>query len=842
MGQTTDFYAILGIPRGADDREIKKAYFRLVRQYSPETQPEEFKRIREAYEVLQNPAARRDYDQVTQFGAAVGGLLRSGMEAMERGDLRGAQEEFLRVLRDQPDLHFARDLLGMAYLNNNQPKEALRCFDEVIAATEGAAVHLHKGYAHYALDQYDRALLAYGRARELDRADTRVLVALADCYTAMDRYEDALRELDLAIHLHGEVDFQDFVFLMRRVQIQLLRDRTDLAEQEIDQIARILPKDPEIRKYVAQKLSALASQLFRIKRSSDGNRILQRVQQLGGPNSERVLIFPARATQKLRDLPKASQECIVALSREASPYKLTQGVWGGPLVLILAALLSVVMPLYQAGVSRVEWHENTYALMAILLLGGPAFLLFACQRLARVLGSRVGRFTTIHPLYLLQVDVDQVTAWPLVNLHDVSMTHHLQNGVYQYTAVKVDFAGVNLTLTIRGQQLAADWAQALLDARHRCLGLLGVGMLEEEEGYHILPGAMLLGKLPVVPLPRQVYRQYAVAAAMGAMLLCGGTAWNGRAAERSAWTQAAGYPRAGGYRYYLDLYPRGPHAEEAREALDRVYDEAKEGYQRQVGDAPGKQAIVDVLETLKASRSQAVWVRYQGTVDMMSVRAQALPDGTTPLPPERAFTGPVNRQREAAITQSLSGAFQRVLAPDVLLLQGFPPRPGKGERLAVTFDVSYKVSSSGEVYRSTTDRRALYGIKLDWTLRIETPRTRAQGGTPYTIELHSQPAQSIRYLPQSYDDEEILPYTKMAESAFEEFGRKVAAEFGVSIPEPLRPALLDMGKGRSERSGSRLLDERGLSPDVRRLLLDMARRRHEQAALPADGAAESVQP
>lgn len=47
------YYEILGLKPGASQVEIKRAYFRLVRQYSPETDPERFQKIREAYEQLQ---------------------------------------------------------------------------------------------------------------------------------------------------------------------------------------------------------------------------------------------------------------------------------------------------------------------------------------------------------------------------------------------------------------------------------------------------------------------------------------------------------------------------------------------------------------------------------------------------------------------------------------------------------------------------------------------------------------------------------------------------------------------------------------------------------------------
>ena len=45
--------AVLGVSADADQKEIKKAYFKLVRQFSPEKDPERFQEIRGAYERLQ---------------------------------------------------------------------------------------------------------------------------------------------------------------------------------------------------------------------------------------------------------------------------------------------------------------------------------------------------------------------------------------------------------------------------------------------------------------------------------------------------------------------------------------------------------------------------------------------------------------------------------------------------------------------------------------------------------------------------------------------------------------------------------------------------------------------
>uniref|UniRef100_A0A4W4H9Z3 DnaJ heat shock protein family (Hsp40) member A3a n=1 Tax=Electrophorus electricus TaxID=8005 RepID=A0A4W4H9Z3_ELEEL len=63
-----DFYQILGVPRAASQKEIKKAYYQLAKKYHPDTNKddpqakEKFAELAEAYEVLSDEVKRKQYD------------------------------------------------------------------------------------------------------------------------------------------------------------------------------------------------------------------------------------------------------------------------------------------------------------------------------------------------------------------------------------------------------------------------------------------------------------------------------------------------------------------------------------------------------------------------------------------------------------------------------------------------------------------------------------------------------------------------------------------------------------------------------------------------------------
>lgn len=93
-----DYYAILGVPRDADEAEIKKAYRRVALESHPDRFPddedahERFRSASEAYEVLSDPIKRARYDSSR--------LLPEGLDLTRPPNVGTARDLFANLFGD----------------------------------------------------------------------------------------------------------------------------------------------------------------------------------------------------------------------------------------------------------------------------------------------------------------------------------------------------------------------------------------------------------------------------------------------------------------------------------------------------------------------------------------------------------------------------------------------------------------------------------------------------------------------------------------------------------------------------------------------------------------------
>jgi hypothetical protein len=356
----------------------------------------------------------------------------------------------------------------------------------------------------------------------------------------------------------------------------------------------------------------------------------------------------------------------------------------------------------------------------------------------------------------------------------------------------------------------------------------------------LIPPDTLRGstKAPVDKAARdRALRFYGISALVG--LVLGGIAipWNKGAAEREAYQTASSYSSIQEYRNYLDRFPSGKHAKEIRGLIDGKYSDAIARYKSKAtaGDPKGVQAVVDVVNALRKADARRVKITYTGSFDF--TRLKNLPPKYGDVTqPDTAFSESMNKTRESSITSALKKAFNEALGYDVLDFDdggsgssdyGYDEYGHYGKKAAksgpVTFIVTYKVEPSGSIYESTTgSKKKLFGVLFDWDFSIKFDQ---EAAPRYSLALRSAPEKNISYTTYGeYDrSSEIVPYTKMAESAFNEFSAKLEAGIGVASAKPAvdNAAAADEGTDDSEPA---------MSPALQKALNDMSKNRKLDAA------------
>lgn len=188
-----DFYEVLEINNDADYKEIKKAYARMVRKFPPETNPEEYNKIREAYEVLSSPDKKAEYDAHSKYSVEIEKFLDSASISIDNEDYESAIRDYKKILLLEPNLNYVKNYLALAYGYNEQYDECINLLKELIEAyPDTAYYHYNIAHAYAFKDQNEEAIYHWIKTVELDPSYEDATKKLVDFYVKIDRLDDAI--------------------------------------------------------------------------------------------------------------------------------------------------------------------------------------------------------------------------------------------------------------------------------------------------------------------------------------------------------------------------------------------------------------------------------------------------------------------------------------------------------------------------------------------------------------------------------------------------------------------------------------------------------------------------
>jgi tetratricopeptide (TPR) repeat protein len=242
-----NYYDVLGVDEGASEGEIKDAYFRLIREFRPQENPEEFQLFNDAGLILTDARQRGAYDQSRRNGRRMQVLVDQAAKAQEK-DPQKAIALLRNAIAMAPDVPRPRALLAQVLIRieeyDNAEKQCLWLIrdnprDETLRFKLARCLWLQGRLpeAEYALQDALKVNARYHDA----------LMLLSRIQEDMEEPALAAATLERAIHNDGLENYADIDALLRLLILYLLSDKNEEATATRDRLLSVIPADGSVR-------------------------------------------------------------------------------------------------------------------------------------------------------------------------------------------------------------------------------------------------------------------------------------------------------------------------------------------------------------------------------------------------------------------------------------------------------------------------------------------------------------------------------------------------------------------------------------------------------------------
>ena len=185
-----NYYELMEIDKNADERQIKAAYFKLVRKYSPERSPEEFKKLRAAYETLSNHKKREAYDRTESLQGEEAYLFGQANKARQEGRIQDAIRIYEMLVKENPTLNNMRFELARTYEADGKTGRAIEVWEELCKLEPNNSVYSYELAESYSLRGWrKKAISRYERTVALDPGNSAAWADLIEAHEDAGEHE-----------------------------------------------------------------------------------------------------------------------------------------------------------------------------------------------------------------------------------------------------------------------------------------------------------------------------------------------------------------------------------------------------------------------------------------------------------------------------------------------------------------------------------------------------------------------------------------------------------------------------------------------------------------------------
>ena len=249
-------FSVLGIPIPDDDsnfdeKKLKEAFLKKVREYPPHKSPEDYKKVRQAFDCLNSASERRAYIANLKSGGQITSLQNKIDNYFQEEDWPAAISNCKRLIVLDKENYSARNQLGLALANSGDAQESANVYDKLNSKDHSVALyHYNHGTILLELAYETEQSSYFNKARQQFEKAIKIDPSASESYLGIAKIEFKLNSLDSgiswckkAIAADGETDFQDFDAYFLICEHLAINDNTKRFNSNISEMEQILTEE-----------------------------------------------------------------------------------------------------------------------------------------------------------------------------------------------------------------------------------------------------------------------------------------------------------------------------------------------------------------------------------------------------------------------------------------------------------------------------------------------------------------------------------------------------------------------------------------------------------------------